>query len=241
MYLTFYIVCKSIILLTAASRNLCFLYLYRSRPFSFCSSPDSSDYNLLSRSLLYISPTGHIISHYRHAFIPVPLGCRHSSGRHANCHHTSDPTLGTSQVSQFLRDPQNRKTIATLLAWRKLAQSLDAPQKRITREVPPVQPRSLPFNASNPLYNYEEQHLFHSPSPLATRMNSRRVTVQLVKTGYADCCQDTPIIKGSILQLKCIQYFIMFDQDRLGDLSQYGFSKEETDVNIAEATRESDY
>ncbi|GAU89222.1 hypothetical protein RvY_01799 [Ramazzottius varieornatus] len=72
-------------------------------------------------------------------------------------------------------------------------------------------------------------------------MNSRRVTIQLVKTMYADYCQNTPFIKGSILQLKCIQYFIMFDQDRLGDLSQYGFSKEETDVNIAEATRESDY
>lgn len=72
-------------------------------------------------------------------------------------------------------------------------------------------------------------------------MNSYRVTIQLVKTIYADYCQDIPIIKRTILQLKCIQYFVMFDQDRLGDLSQYGFSKAETDVLFADATRGSDY
>ena len=92
-----------------------------------------------------------------------------------------------------------------------------------------------------PLYNYEETHLLHAPSPSATRMNSRRVTVQLVKTTYWDYCQTTEVIKGLILQLKCLQLFIMFDQNRLGDLSNYGSTGEEADINIPVAMGNSEY
>ena len=91
------------------------------------------------------------------------------------------------------------------------------------------------------MYNYEETHLLHAPSPLATRMNSQRVTIQLVKTTYWDYCQTTKVIKSPILQLKCLQLFIMFDQDRLGDLSKYGFTQEEADINMAEAMGNSEY
>ena len=139
-----------------------------------------------------------------------------------------------------MRNPSNHKTITNLLAWRKLDMALDLPTYRVPREIYSSKP-SVSTNGTKPIYNFEELHLLHAPSPLATRMNSRRVTVQLVKTTYWDYCQTTKVIKGHVFQLKCLQLFIMFDQDRLGDLSKFGFTQEETDINIAEAIGNSEY